>query len=698
MRSCVLAFWCLSAILGGLLVGCGPKTKTADKPSREAEPTGSVDTGSPLYPAKAPPVYTSPVGRGDSLVVPNCVVQYEDRQIVAAEVDGTIELFATSFKPGEYEKLTADEKREWVVYHPRDPNPQAPTPLKRVREGMTVDARQVVAFMDDQLVRVRLEGAKQINESAIEAKKNASRGAVAAQDRYDIELKVNGGNTKAKAVIDELITLSRFFENVDQANQTIAKTKAEYGEAEVLIGRHKIKSGVSGTIRTIPRRPGEYVKAGEKVMEIEGTDKVRIEGQVGVEHFAKVREYMLNNKDVIVEPALPSAASASHTGHRQAVTGVAVAVTYTAPPERLMVPLVVSVGADGAALVWEPNLRNEANRPAVPHNLPHPIGVGVRSVAATPVESNASLVITGADDGKIRIWDVSNRDKLPTAPKAEPEDTHASAVQSIAVSPDGKFFATAAGRDVFVWDTVAAKKKYALSLEHRDSVTSVSFTPQNTLITASKDGTVKVWKLGDERAAVVRTLDHRAGAIDVLGVSRDGARMLFDQDKTRVDLVDPANGQTVGQIQNTGSAGSFSPLAVFGPDKLAPGEDASKVPYTIATAGGDGDLKGVLQVWHAPRTGGRGSEVARLVTDNRAPVTTAAFSPVRGEPFLVVGTSAGSVHLWKPPTEAPKTLKGRITYIDATDTKYVTVRVEMSNKQLGLLDHSVANVIIASEK
>ena len=698
MRSCVLAFWCLSAILGGLLVGCGPKTKTADKPSREAEPTGSVDTGSPLYPAVAPPVYTSPVGRGDSLVVPNCVVQYEDRQIVAAEVDGTIELFATSFKPGEYEKLTADEKREWVVYHPRDPNPQAPTPLKRVREGMTVDARQVVAFMDDQLVRVRLEGAKQINESAIEAKKNASRGAVAAQDRYDIELKVNGGNTKAKAVIDELITLSRFFENVDQANQTIAKTKAEYGEAEVLIGRHKIKSGVSGTIRTIPRRPGEYVKAGEKVMEIEGTDKVRIEGQVGVEHFAKVREYMLNNKDVTVEPALPSAALASHTGHRQAVTGVAVAVTYTSLPERLVVPLVVSVGADGAALVWEPNLRNEANRPAVPHNLPHPNGVGVRCVAATPVASKSSLVVTGADDGKVRIWDVSNRDKLPATPKAEPEDAHASAVQAIAISPDGRFFATAAGRDVFVWDTAAAKKKYALSLEHRDSVTSVSFTPQNTLITVSKDGTVKVWKLGDERAAVVRTLDHRAGAIDVLGVSRDGARLLFDQDKTRVDLVDPASGQTVGQIQNTGSAGSFSSLAVFGPDELAPGADAAKAPYTIATAGGDGDLKGVLQVWHAPRTGGRGTEVGRLVTDNRAPVTTAAFSPVRGEAFLVVGTSAGSVHLWKPPTESPKAHKGRITYIDATDTKYVTVRVEMSNKQLGLLDHSVANVIIASEK
>src|SRR5207302_8100933 len=130
------------------------------------------------------------------------------------------------------------------------------------------------------------------------------------------------------------------------------------------------------------------------------------------------------------------------------------------------------------------------------------------------------------------------------------------------------FFASAAGRDVFVWELAGAKKLYTLPAEHRDSVTAVSFTPQNTLVTTSKDGTIKVWKLGTERAAVVRTLDHRASAIEVLGASRDGSRVLFDQDKGRVDLVDPANGQTVGQIQNVGSAGAFSTVALFGPDEV----------------------------------------------------------------------------------------------------------------------------------
>jgi WD40 repeat protein len=290
---------------------------------------------------------------------------------------------------------------------------------------------------------------------------------------------------------------------------------------------------------------------------------------------------------------------------------------------------------------------------------------------------------------------VSNRERLPNAPKAEPEDAHTSAVQAIAISPDGRHFATVAGRDVFVWDMASARKLYALAAEHRDNVTAVSFTPQNTLVTASKDGTIKVWKLGTERAAVIRTLDHRAGAVELLGVSRDGGRVLFDQDKGRIDLVDPANGQTIGQIENVSAAGSFSTLAIFGPDEVAPGTPADKLPpYSVATTGGDGDLKGTVQYWHAPRIGGRGAEVGRLITPGRAPVTAAAFSPVRGEQFLVVGTSAGGVHLWKPPTESRKTHTGRIVNIDPTDIRYVTVRVEMSNKELKLLDKSAATIII----
>ena len=670
-------------VLIGLVVGCGKNPPAVDKPASNG-PAGSTatdargtDVGSPLYPPAAPPAYQAVIARVEPIVIPNALVQFEERQVISAEAESTIEVFGTPISDEEAARLPADQ----IVYHPRDLMKKVK--MKRIGESDEVTVGQVLAFLDDQQVIARRNGAAKIKLAAEAAQASAVVGAGAAKERLALTKKsVSDGVGSKTDELDAQLTYQRFVENMAQSEQTIAKAEQDFTEATVILDKLKIKSRVNGIVRSVAKRPGEFVKAGEKIMEIEATDRVRIEGNLDVQYASLIRRGMI----VTVEPAVPSAPLASHTGHRQAVTGVAV----TGHPDG---PLVVSVGADGGALVWDPNLGKKANKPTVPHNLPHP--VGVRSVAAAPPTAKAMLVVTGADDGKVRIWDVSNRDRLPTAPKAEPEDAHTAAVQAVAISPDGRYFATAAGRDVFVWELASAKKLYALPAEHRDNVTAVGFTPQNTLVTTSKDGSLKVWKLGTERAAVVRTLDHRAGAVEALGVSRDGGRVLFDQDKGRLDLVDPANGQTIGQVQNVSAAGSFATLAIFGPDEVAPGTPADKLPpYTIATAGGDGDLKGTLQYWHAPRTGGRGAEVGRLITPGRAAVTAAAFSPVRGEQFLVVGTSAGGVHLWKPPTEARKTHTGRITYIDATDTRYVTVRVEMSNKELNLLDHSAATIIV----
>jgi WD40 repeat protein len=307
------------------------------------------------------------------------------------------------------------------------------------------------------------------------------------------------------------------------------------------------------------------------------------------------------------------------------------------------------------------------------------------------------LAITGAEDGKVRIWDVTDPNKLPKIPTREPAaaDTHASGVHTIAVSPDGKFAASAAGREVFIWELESGKKLYALPPEHRDTITSLGFTPQAQLVSAAKDGTMKVWKLGATKAAVTKTIDHRSVAVDTLGVSPDGGRALFDQDKSRIDLVTLSDAQTTGQLSNVGPGIAFATLAIFGPDHIAPGTPADKLPpYTIATAGGEGDLKGGLQVWHLPRAGGRGAEIARLMTPGRVPVTCASFSPSKERPFLVVGTDRGTVHVWTPPAAMQSHLAGRITNIESTDPRFVTVRVEMTNKELGLRDRSAATVIV----
>lgn len=649
--------------LATVLAGCGgPAAPQGGGNKGDASPTENpnADVGGPLFkPADAPKIAAAPPKFGEPMVIPNCTVQYEERQQVAADVDGRIDLIAV-LDP------TIDLNDPNCVFHPRDPEKanEKKVRYRRLREGDTVRKGDILCQLDDQVMTTRRNAAFKTMETSKKVIASAQKGVDLTDDKlkYTKEVLDKGSGSKVE-LLNDMITLTRFVENLAQAEQAVAKAEAEYLEAGVMIGKHRITSYVDGIIRGVVKQPGDFVKAGDKILEIQATDRVRLEGNLDVQYANLVKR----GTSVTVEPALNSAPAKSSFSHRQEVTGIAV----TPHAGR---PLVVSTSADGSAIVWD------ANRDAS-HNLAHP--VPVRCVAISPVATKAIFAVTGADDGKVRIWDLTNPDKLPATPAKEPADAHSAAITAAAVCPNGKFFATAAGREIFVWDLETGKKLYALPAEHRDTITTLAFTPQCTLVTAAKDRTIKVWKLGAEKAAVAKSIDHRAGAVDILGISRDGGRVVFDQDKTRLDLVSLADKQTVGQIQNMGSTAAFATLALFSADDSL-----------LVTAGGEGELRGVLQMWNTPGAGGRGSEVARLVTPGRVGVTTAAFSPVKEAPFLVVGTDKGSVHLWKPPSDARKTHTGKVVNVDSTDPRYVTVRVEMGNKELNLLDRSAATIII----
>jgi hypothetical protein len=715
------------AVISGF-VGCN-RTNSLPNTGANSEATSSAtlrttpdnpnaDVGPPLYPAAKPPVYPATFSmNADALIIPNFTVQFEDRQQVASEIDGKIDLIASpmtrridpttglwdgtyefrapngtllgkhnpaefaqaSFDPSKLDPNIVFNPREVEAYPDKDPMTGRPIPENRARwvpywkltEGDEVAAGQILCLLDDSIVETRLRSATRIKEAAAKGQTAAQKGVQLTEEKIE-RTKGAMGAIAAIQLIDDQVLLQRFVENLAQSAQAIAKAEAEHDEAMVLLRKHRITSRVRGIIRSISKRPGEVVRPGEKIFEIQSTEKVRLEGNLDVQYFNRVKRGM----EVSVEPAVPSAPVRSNYGHRQDVTGVAISGTAKRP-------LVVSVGLDGSALVWEPNLDSQPGVPT-PHNLPHP--VAVRCVACSLPGTKPLLAITGADDGKVRVWDLSNPDKLPTTAQDLPE-AHGSAVTAVAISPDGQFAATAAGREVYIWNLATGTKAYALPAEHRDTITSLAFTPQAQLVTASKDRSLKVWKLGTQTAAVTRTIDHRSGVMTTLGISPDGGRVLFDQDKSRIDLVNLADGQTAGQLANIGPGVAFATLAVFAPNRGLTGDE----PYMIVTAGGEGDLKGGLQVWQAPRAGGRGSEVARLITPGRVPVTCGAVSPYKDRPFLVVGTSTGGVHLWTPPTDRTEH-KGRITHIDATDPRYVTVRVEMNNP--GLLDRSAATVIV----
>jgi hypothetical protein len=663
-----------------LAAGCGKNASPDARAPGAAQPADNpnVDVGAPLYAPKGDVKMKLEAFTGrEPLIVPNCTVQYEDRQVVSADVDGSIELLALRD-----DGIAADDVN--LVYHPRDlarvkrvtvkgkdgkdevaydPTELAKLPkYRQLKEGYVVKSGQLICMLDDQLFQARKKAAIASKDAAGEVIKAATEGVKLTTEKLELTKSAKGGVSRGDELQDQ-ITLTRFVENLAQAGASIAKAISELEEANVMILKHHVYSKINGTVRAKSKHAGEFVKAGEKILEIQGTDQVRLEGFLDVQYAGLVRRGM----QVTVEPAIPSAPTKTLPLHRAAVTGLAV----SADPKR---PIVVSVSADGTGRAWDATTPSGA---AV--SLTHP--VAVRSVACSPAGVPA-VAVTGADDGKLRVFDVSKADAIPTEGK-ELEKAHAAAVGAIAFSPDGRFMATAAGRDVFIWDAVAWGWKYSLpATEHRDAITSLHFTPQGTLVTASRDRSLKVWKLGAEKAAVTRTIDHRSGAVDVLGVSSDGSRVVFDHDKNRLDLLCLADRQTAGTVQNVGPTATFAALAVFNRDDTL-----------LMTAGGEGELKGGIQVWTVPPAGGRAAEAARLFTPGRVGVTAASFSPTAEHRFLAVGTERGTVHLWTAPATR-KAYTGTVEYVDASDNRQVTVRVIMDNRELGLLDRSAATVVI----
>jgi WD40 repeat protein len=625
--------------------------------------------GVSLYPPQPMPALPAFQPAVEPIVIPNAVVQNDLRVQVPAQVDGLIELIATPLAAGE------ECPPELVVYHPRDfeKDPQKRTRYRRLRENDIVRKEQILARQDEQLVDLQIRS----NQNLEVAMKDAIASAKEAEDAQDTLAKLYDKLKGAMSESDRLSNVAlvaRYRENRLQSVKELAKIQGDLMSAQATLARYWVKSPINGRVVKLLKSPQEFAKAGDVVMEIQATDRIRVEGKLDVQYADLVRRGM----KVTVEPARPVGPDYDYhnPGHHAEVTSVAV----TAHPGR---PLVVSGGLDNTALVWDPFVSKNT------HRLPHP--TGVRSVAAVGEKSKTQWVATGGEDGKVRLWDLTNPDKLPKEPAVTLDESLGSAVLACAFSPDGKFLAAAGGRDVFVWSVNGkeSKRLYALPAEHRDAVTFVRFTPQATLVTASRDKSIRVWKLGDQGAAAQTTMDHRGGSVDVLGVSSDGSRVLFDKDPTRLDVVSLADERSVGTLQSPGGGARFATLAIFSADDAL-----------VLTAGGEADQRGELTLWDAPQPGGRGAEKIRALTPRGAAVTCAAFSPDKEKRFVVVGTAEGGVHLWTAAAATArreKPLTGEVVSVLPADARSMTVRVELENPTEageGLKDRSLATILI----
>lgn len=265
---------------------------------------------------------------------------------------------------------------------------------------------------------------------------------------------------------------------------------------------------------------------------------------------------------------------------------------------------------DGAIILW-----NSINsRPVRVFQTP---ACAVSDLAFSPDgKSLASVYVSGLYSSRLRIWDVeSDRETLDLALDAGPlvgvawvPDGDRIAVQSddgafyileadsgrqvakwssshdsvgsIAFNNDGSLLATCTDQSVRVWQTSTQSLVHELQ-GHTAPVMNAVFNPAGTLIaSASNDHSIRLWDAATGQH--LRTLTGHGGTPFGLAFSADGTRLASSSADQTVKLWDVATGL---ELQSLVGHADWARDVAFSPDG-----------QQLASAGYDGTVR----IWHAP--------------------------------------------------------------------------------------------------
>ncbi len=238
------------------------------------------------------------------------------------------------------------------------------------------------------------------------------------------------------------------------------------------------------------------------------------------------------------------------------------------------------------------------------------------SVAFSP---DGRRLASGFQDGTVRLWDVATGTEVATL------EGHTDRVTSVSFSPDGSLLASAgAGKDptVRLWNA-ETQTEVATLRGHTREVRSVSFSPDGaTLASGSSDRTVRLWDLANYEE--VASLEEHGKGIVTVTFSPDGANLVSGATDGTVLLRDLETGNVAGLSEH----GSLSSMALS-PDGA-----------TLASGSRDGTVR--------LRDAATGAVIATL-NAHTSWVNSVSFSPDGA--LLASGSSDRTVRLWDMKTQ-----------------------------------------------
>ncbi len=462
----------------------------------------------------------------------------------------------------------------------------------------------------------------------------------------------------------------------------VKAAEIELNSAEIIFNEHQLINRINVTysiIRSVIKNAGDGVKDFEPIMHLQSPYKLMavgfVEAERDIQKGAKVR----------LEPILDLAPDRSLRTHAGEITCVAID-----QENRFLTGSI-----DREVHVWN----RGSSQPIFVLRHTH----AVRSIACSPLGSKDNWCVVGASDGEFTVWELG-KDSFKALAKFK---LHSDGVTALAFSPDGQYFASGGGDGkivLFEKTDSGPKLKYALSdSPHTGVITSLHFTPQARLVSASRDLTLRVWKLQKNGARLDKIgnedwiIGGRTGTVPQIGVSADGRWILREQGKS-LQFIDGESGNTIMTMQNPSDAVPFETLATFSPvNRSKPGS------AMMLTAGAS---EGRLQLWQAPENASkRGFEIRQFVTKERSSVTSAAFAwpDASGEiPFAISGTKDGVVYVWSvPPTSEIQSQRIENCVVKKispnVDNRQVQIGVEITNADGKLTPGRPVTIVILPE-
>ncbi len=246
-------------------------------------------------------------------------------------------------------------------------------------------------------------------------------------------------------------------------------------------------------------------------------------------------------------------------------------------------------------------------RPSIPSGQ-------LNGIAFSP---DGTLIAAGAADRAVRLWKIGAGPD-PIASRAG----HDNVVSDVAFSPGGTQLASA-GTDhsIRLWsiDSAARLTPIARLTAHAGPVNALSFAGDSELVSASEDGTIRIWQTQQENGALPTTASVRA-----VSFSPEDRLLAAGDEDGWLSIWNVADRQLQVRIPTRRSADPAITQVEFMPDGK-----------TVATAGADG----TLSVWDIQR-----EEMVMSVDVGDAYVAGMDLSP-DGSMF-VTGNGAGLVQLW----------------------------------------------------